>query len=106
MASLEIQLLDRCMNLVHGVIALNQELEVKVAIGENFMFEFSNMEKKCLNNIRKISPNQKRRNDQRKINYEQNKLLIGKQKYCKGDSIKVKEDVEFKTAEEEVQVSV
>ena len=106
MASLEIQLLDKCVNLVHGIIGLNQELELNVAIGNNFMFEFSNMDKRSTSNIRKISLSQQRRNDRRKLQYEQSKLFksIGTQDL--EDTVKTKEEVKSEIVEKEAQAYV
>ena len=105
MASLEMQLLDKCLNLVHGIIGLNQRLNVNVKIGDNFNFEFCNMEKGNINSLRKISPSQQRRNHLRKLNFEQNKL-IELRRQDKLDLVKLKEEDETQVVEKEIQVKV
>jgi len=104
MASLEIQLFEKCVTFVHGIIGLNQELELNVAIGNNFMFEFSNMDKRSTSNIRKISPSQQRRNDRRKLQYDQSKLFksIGTQDL--ENTARTKEEVKSETVEQEARV--
>ena len=70
---MEAEMLAKCVGIVHELVQMGQNFSVSVHIGSVFNFDFSNCESGALNCMKKISPSKKRRNEARRIKFEQSK---------------------------------
>ena len=74
MACMKVEMLSKCMEAVHNLVQLGQNFSVSVHIGSAFNFDFSNCETGALNCLRKMSPSKKKRNEARRIKFENDKI--------------------------------
>ena len=76
MASSEVELLAKCLDFVHNLVGMKQNGRISVHIGNIFNFDFSNYDTEGTYPVRKISPSKRKRNDQRRLKFEEEKLGI------------------------------
>ena len=70
----ETEALATCVNLVMDLARMEQKISISIKIGQDFHFDFCNQEKEVLFQKR-ITPSRFRRNENRKIIYDQHKAL-------------------------------
>ena len=71
MACGEAAMLSKCIDFVQNIVKMQQDFSVTVHIGTAFNFNFSNCKIETQNVQKKISPSKKRRNEARRIKFEQ-----------------------------------
>ena len=71
MACGEAAMLSKCIDFVQNIVKMQQDFSVTVHIGTAFKFNFSNCKIETQNVQKKISPSKKRRNEARRIKFEQ-----------------------------------
>ena len=98
MASLEMELLTKCTSMVHCLLNMKENFSVSIAVGDQFNFNFTNCDTNHSNLSRRISPSQRRRNQQRKFKFEQEKINMEILREDSGELIS-KSDVETQTEE-------
>ena len=74
MASMEMDLLEKCTHMVHSLLDLKENFSLSIVIGDRINFNFSNFDMDNSKLPRRISPSQRKRNYQRKIKYEQERI--------------------------------
>ena len=63
-------LLTQCLDMTKQLMKPNQQVTISIMIGSDFKFEFSNQDQSVIEQKKKQSPSKRRRNVQRKEDYD------------------------------------